>query len=143
MNSPLEKRPDGYWGRDGHAFAYYVGIKENANLGDEENVKNLRPGDVLEYEIFKIKRRTINFTDEGFFATVIKVDDPSQKNYLIPLCALDFSDNQKKEISKLKNISYKAFEQEIKNVEVKSEDDFTLRSAAYPPKPRGLHDLRH
>ncbi|MFZ4632134.1 MAG: hypothetical protein ACOYL8_02925 [Patescibacteria group bacterium] len=120
--STLKIGPAGYWERDGEMFPYIAKIKTDKCLKSEEIRRNFHPNQLVKYELDKISKEDFNDDEPMYFASVVKFENKDLQVYPIPLCMLDFSEKQKKEIMKVKHFPRKAFEKS--SAIIKNESSF-------------------
>jgi len=108
--SSFLKNAEGIWERDNVLFPFISKIKGDKCLNSLEFRETFHPNDFVHYCLGQIKKEEITDDEYLYFALVTKVESEDRNVYPIPLCMLDFSDKQKKEIMTVKHYPMKAFE---------------------------------
>jgi hypothetical protein len=108
--SSFKKNSDGIWELDGVLFPFITKIKADKCLNSLEFRETFHPNDFVHYCLGQINREVIADDEYLYFALATKVEGMDRNVYPIPLCMLDFSDKQIKEIMMVKHYPKKAFE---------------------------------
>jgi hypothetical protein len=141
--SSFKKNPKGFWEKDGVVYPYVTKIKTDACLKSLGIRADFPPNTFVQYYLDKISRDEAPDDTYLCIASVTKVDSEDKNFYPIPICMLDFSCPQKKEIMKKMHVTLAEFgkgnskikdESPIGEINFEREEGFPFEEESFFPE---------